>query len=111
VDFLLDDEHWTIRYLVVDTSSLFSARKVLISPISFAEIDWASRRFHLTLSREKINHSPDIDVDQTVSRRHEGAHALYYGHPYYWGYIGLWGKGPYPGLLASDPERETPGPK
>jgi hypothetical protein len=35
VDFLLDDQRWTVRYLVVETGSFFSERRVLITPISF----------------------------------------------------------------------------
>jgi hypothetical protein len=31
-DFLFDDEHWTVRYLVADTGDWLSGRLVLISP-------------------------------------------------------------------------------
>lgn len=34
-DFLLDDERWIVRYLVVETGGFFSGRRVLVSPISF----------------------------------------------------------------------------
>jgi hypothetical protein len=30
-DFYFDDQHWTIRYIVVATGIIFSGRKVLIS--------------------------------------------------------------------------------
>ena len=33
-DFYFDDEAWVIRFLVVDTGSWLSSRKVLISPIA-----------------------------------------------------------------------------
>lgn len=33
-DFYFDDKEWVIRYLVVDTGSWLSNRRVLISPIS-----------------------------------------------------------------------------
>ena len=33
-DFLFDDRHWTIRYMVADTHKWLPGRKVLISPIS-----------------------------------------------------------------------------
>lgn len=35
VDFLLDDERWAVRYLVVEPGGFFDGRQVLISPISF----------------------------------------------------------------------------
>ena len=34
-DLYFDDEDWGIRYLVVNTGSWLSNRKVLISPIAF----------------------------------------------------------------------------
>ena len=84
-NFLLDDERWTIRYLVVKTGSFLNERRVLISPISFREIDWAAGRFHIALTIDKVKNSPDVDVDRPVSRRHERDYYGYYGWPYYWG--------------------------
>jgi len=100
VDFLLDDEHWTLRYLVADTGGFLDGRRVLISPISFRETHWVMRRFHLALTKEKIARSPSVDVAKPVSRQHERDFYRYYGYPYYWGYSGLWGMESYPGLLA-----------
>ena len=99
-NFLLDDEHWTVRYLVVQTGGFFGGRRVLISPVSFREVDWSTRRFHVALTRDKVKNSPSVDVDKPVSRQHERDHFGYYGYPYYWGYSGLWGMGAYPGLIA-----------
>lgn len=101
VDFLLDDERWTIRYLVAETNGFFDRRRVLISPISFRDAEWSTERFHLALTKEKVKHSPSIDTDKPVSRQHERDYYRYYGYPYYWGYSGLWGMGGYPGLLAA----------
>jgi sporulation protein YlmC with PRC-barrel domain len=100
-DFLLDDERWAIRYLVADTGGFLDGRRVLISPISFRETDWSARHFHLALTKEKIEHSPSIDVAKPVSRQHEREFNLYYGYPYYWGYSGLWGMAGYPLALAA----------
>ena len=100
VDFLLDDERWTVRYLVVETGAFFDQRRVLISPISFRTADWATREFHLALTIDKIQKSPSIDTDKPVSRQHEVDYYRYYGYPYYWGYSGMWGMGFYPGFLA-----------
>jgi len=99
-NFLLDDERWTVRYLVVETGGFFTGRRVLISPAFFQRAEWATRRFHLALTRDKIKNSPSIDVDKSVSRQHESEYYGYYGYPYYWGYTGLWGMGGSPGLLA-----------
>jgi len=59
-DFLIDDHRWAVRYLVAETASFFADRKVLISPLFFRQADWAERRFHLAMTRDKIKNSPAI---------------------------------------------------
>jgi len=100
-NFLLDDESWAIRYLIVKTGGFFNERRVLISPISFREVDWSAGRFHLALTMEKIKNSPSVDVDKPVSRQHERDYYGYYGWPFYWGAEGMWGMGAYPNTLAA----------
>jgi len=101
VDFLLDDQHWTVRYLVVDTGSFFSERRVLITPVSFRQVDWSTKQFHVALTMDKVKSCPNVDVDKPVSRQHERDYYGYYGYPYYWGDSGLWGMSAYPGALAT----------
>jgi hypothetical protein len=106
VDFLLDDEGWVVRHLVVDTGRFLDGRQVLISPISFREAEWSNRRFHLELTKATVKNSPSVDLDKPVSRQHERNYYSYYGYPYYWGYgTGMWGMGPIPrSLVAYDPK-------
>ena len=111
VNFLLDDERWTIRYLVAETNGSAGARDVLITPISFRAADWATRCFRLGLSREKVRNSPGIDTNQPVSRQHEMDYFRYYGYPCYWGGTSLWGLGTSPAVLAAGRwEEVTPAP-
>jgi len=110
VNFLLDDEHWTIRYLVVETGAFFKSRRVLVSPISFGHADWMTRRFRVALTMDKIRNSPSVDLDKPVCRQNEHDQALYYDYPFYWGYIGLWGRGPSPGLVAAGAKMEARAP-
>jgi hypothetical protein len=101
VDFLIDDERWAVRHLVVDTGGIFGSRQVLISPISFRDVDFSTKRFHVALTMDKIKNSPSIDLDRPVSRQHEREYYGYYGYPYYWDYGGLWGMGYYPRAMAA----------
>lgn len=39
---LFDDEHWNVRYFVVDTGKWLPGRKVPISPISIRQASWSS---------------------------------------------------------------------
>jgi len=103
-DFLLDDEQWTIRYLVVDTVKFLDGREVLISPISFRQADWSTHRFHLALTMANIENCPSTEMDKPVSRQHEEDFNQYYGYPPYWGYSGIWGMGDSPALLAMKKE-------
>jgi hypothetical protein len=111
VDFLFDDERWTIRYLVADTGGHVTDRRVLISPISFRQADWSTRRFHLALTKAQVERSPDIDTDKPVSRQHEREFFRYYGYSYYWDTAGLWGLGGCAGLLAPSPAAGNPLPE
>ncbi|MBN2193204.1 MAG: hypothetical protein JW751_10350 [Polyangiaceae bacterium] len=106
-DFYFDDERWAIRYLVVETGHLFAGRPVLISPISFRQVDWSTRHFHLALTQKNVRESPSVDVDKPVSRQHEQHYAAFYGYPNYWGNSGLWGTGAYPALLAAERRGEV----
>ena len=112
-DFYFDDEAWVIRYLVVDTGSWLSSRKVLISPIAIGHPNWAEKELPVSITMEQVKHSPDIETGKPVSRQHEMRYLGYYGYPFYWDGGGLWGQGSYPGLmmpgyvgLAPRPEAE-----
>lgn len=100
-DLFFDDQAWVVRYLVVETGSWFSSRKVLISPFSIGQADWAHKRLPVSISKVQVKNSPDIDTAQPVSRQHEIRYMDYYGYPYYWGGSGLWGDGLYYPVMAS----------
>ena len=80
-DFYFDDEGWAIRYLVVDTGSWLSGRKVLISPIAIGPPDWTTHELPVSLTKAQVEHSPDIDTRRPVSRQHEAEYFGYYGYP------------------------------
>jgi hypothetical protein len=95
-DFLFDDKHWTIRYMVADTGKWLLGNKVLISPISLGEPDWGNRLFPVNLTKKQIEDSPSLDEHAPVSRQYEQNYSNYYYWPYYWGGEYAWGLGPYP---------------
>jgi hypothetical protein len=90
-DVYFDDQHWTVRYLVVDAGISMVRRKVLISPISVASIEWDDRRVLVNLTKQQIEASPPIETDKPVSRQREAAFFDYYAYPYYWGGQSAWG--------------------
>jgi hypothetical protein len=103
-DFYFDELHWTIRYLVVETGGFWDGpARVLVSPIAFREAEWATKKFHLSLTRDKVKNSPALPHDIPLSRQYEQNYFQYYNWPYYWGYGGIWGDWGTPGNLVSVP--------
>jgi hypothetical protein len=100
-DFYFDDRAWVIRYLVVDTGSWLSSRKVLISPMAIGHPDWPGKILPVSITKEQVKNSPDIDTDKPVSRQHEMAYLGYFGFPFYWGGAGLWGEGAYSSMMLA----------
>jgi hypothetical protein len=98
-DLYFDDAAWVIRYLVVETGSWLSSRKVLISPIAAGQPDWDNQLLPVSLTREQVGNSPNIDTDKPVTRQHETDYLDYYRYPYHWVDTSLWGKGGYSTLL------------
>ena len=43
-DFIVEDDSWTIRYLVIDTRKWWPGKKVIISPQWIAALDWAQAK-------------------------------------------------------------------
>lgn len=99
-EFYFDDNSWTIRYIIVETGSWLSGRKVLLSPLAVIKTDWKEKVFIVDLTTEQIKNSPNADTDKPVSRQHERELYGYYNWgSTYWG--GGMGMGMYP--IAMDP--------
>ncbi|KXF76605.1 hypothetical protein ATN84_11140 [Paramesorhizobium deserti] len=83
-DFLFDDREWTIRWLVVDTGTWLSGRKVLLPPKAVAEPEMPHRAFPANVTKQQVKDSPEIDTDAPVSRHHENNLYGHYGWEPYW---------------------------
>jgi hypothetical protein len=83
-DFLAEDDTWSIRYLIVDTSNWWLGRHVLISPSWIERFDWAGHRLEMAVDRMSIKNAPGYDT-VPPSRDDEEALHRHYGRPPYWG--------------------------
>jgi len=99
-DFYFDDEAWVVRYAVVDTSSWLGGRQVLLSPYLIRAPQTELGSLPVTVTQEQVRNSPSVDTDLPISRQYEKSYMGYYGYPYYWGGLGLWGDYDYPGGSA-----------
>lgn len=84
-DFIVDQEAWIIRYLVIDTSNwLPASKKVLVAPNWVEMVDWKRRKVLVNLTSDQIKNSPEFDPATPVNRSYEVALYDFYGRPYYW---------------------------
>ena len=58
-DFVVDDEDWAIRYLVVDTRNWWPGKKVLISTQWIERISWEESKVFIDLTRGAVKASPE----------------------------------------------------
>jgi hypothetical protein len=83
-DFIIDDETWAIRYLIVDTHNWWPGKKVLVSPQGVDRVSWGERKVFVNLSRETIKQSPEYTEESLLTRDYEiGLHG-HYDRKGYW---------------------------
>lgn len=75
-EFLIDDDVWRIRYVVIDTRNWLPGRKVLVAPEWIREIDWTAEKAEVALTRDAIKASPAYDASapwnvEYANRLHE----------------------------------------
>jgi sporulation protein YlmC with PRC-barrel domain len=95
-DFLFDDTTWLVRWLVVETGSWLSGRKVLLPAFALGHLNPETCEFSVRLTRQQVKDSPNIDTERPVSRQVETGIYDYYGWSPYWGaglYMGGYGYG------------------
>src|SRR5665213_2163513 len=83
-DFLFDDTTWLLRWLVVDTGTWLSGRKVLLPPSVLGHLDPKRREVPVRLTVQQVKDSPAIDTDRPVSRQMETDIYDHYGWSPYW---------------------------
>ena len=83
-DFIIDDETWAIRYLVVDTRNWWPGNKVLISPKWIERVSWNESKVFVNLTREKIKLSPEYAEESLPTRDYETKLHRHYDRQGYW---------------------------
>ena len=78
-DFLFDDSAWRMRWVVVDTGSWLTSRKVLIHPGAIFDTDHEARTLRVDLTKAQVEASPGIGADLPVSQQMEASVYDYYG--------------------------------
>ncbi|MFW6281108.1 MAG: PRC-barrel domain-containing protein [Halanaerobium sp.] len=83
-DFYFDQYRLVVRYLVIDTGTLFLENLTLISPKAFEEINYETEEIFVNLTTEKLKEGPNIEKNKPVSRKTEEKLVNHFGWPLYW---------------------------
>jgi hypothetical protein len=83
-DFIVDDDTWQVRYLVVDTRNWWFGKKVLVAPQWANHISWRENKVYVDLSRQAIKDSPEWNEAARIDRAYETRLHDHYKRPAYW---------------------------
>lgn len=83
-DFVIDEDTWAIRYLVIDTKNWWGGKKVLISPQWIDRISWDESKVFVNLTQESIKQSPEYSDDLLLTRDYEDQLHQHYKQKGYW---------------------------
>jgi hypothetical protein len=83
-DFLVEEQSWAIRYLIVDPQSWWPGKHVVISPDWITRVDWDESKVHVSVTREAVRNAPEYDPAGPVEREWEARLYGHYGRSGYW---------------------------
>lgn len=83
-DFIIDDETWAIRYLVIATNNWWPGKKVLISPSWIERIGWSESTVFVNLNRDSIKQSSEYTEEDLLDREYEIRLHRHYEREGYW---------------------------
>jgi len=77
-EYLVDDETWRVRYLVVDTSTWWFGKTVAIPSDWVSKVSWGARSLRVDHTREAIKSSPAYDPHAPMSKAYADALAAHF---------------------------------
>jgi len=83
-DFIIDDETWAIRYLIIDTRNWWPGKKVLVSPQWIERVSWDEKTVFVNLLRETIKQSPEYTEESLLTQDYETGLYRHYNRQGYW---------------------------
>ncbi|WP_347986458.1 PRC-barrel domain-containing protein [Methylomonas sp. AM2-LC] len=83
-DFIIDDETWTIRYLVLATHNWWPGENVLISAEWIERISWDESTIYINLYKANIIESPEYSPEILLDRAYEVRLHRHYEREGYW---------------------------
>lgn len=78
-DFIIDDDQWTIRYLVIDTKNWWPGKRVLVPQQWVERVSWADSKVIVNLTRDAIKEFPEYTDEALFNGEFEaGLHEQHY---------------------------------
>jgi len=72
-DFLIGQDSWRIRYLLVDTSNWIGGRSVIVSSDAIERVDKEDNQIYVAADRDAIKNAPELEsLDAALSRTETG---------------------------------------
>ena len=72
-DFLIGQDSWRIRYLLVDTSNWIGGRSVIVSADAVERVDKADNQIYVAADRDTIANAPALEsIEAALSRTETG---------------------------------------
>jgi len=84
VGLLIDEKTWSIRYMIVNTSNWWLGHEVLIAPEWIDEMNWATSKVSVDLTRQAVKDSPVYDSAKRLGRGEEIDVYKHYARDAYW---------------------------
>jgi uncharacterized protein YrrD len=83
-DFIIDDDTWAIRYLIIDTQNWWTGKKVLVATKWIERVSWSESKIFINLSAESIRQSPEYSDKSLLTREYESKLHGHYNRQAYW---------------------------
>ena len=80
-DFIVNDDTWTMRYLVIDTRNLIPGKKVMFATSWVHSVSWEESSAFVSVDRQAVKDSPEFDPTNPINREYEDQLYDYYGRP------------------------------
>jgi sporulation protein YlmC with PRC-barrel domain len=84
VDYIVDDQAWAIRYLVVDTQDKWFGKRTLVALEWIEKVNWGKRKVYVNLACETFKRTPDYTGEAMLSRDYENVLYKNCQLPGYW---------------------------
>lgn len=78
-DFLLDEQSWSVAFLVIDTKNWLPGKHVLIPPRAIGRVSWPDRSVTVGLTRDQVRNAPEYDRSGRVPPGYFDDINSYYG--------------------------------